>query len=174
LRFNAIHHTMRLVRAPKAGIQHVNHQSKATTTCWVLLFPERASRTDRVRPGRHPTSGARFLYFRGPDGMIFEYPSASMKSRTKPPTGRAVRFEPTSFCMWVQSRRHDPAGQLDKSKLRQERLATIRAFATAARNMADRNRDECSNTPSTSAPIVTICNGIAQKVADHAHVAGLR
>lgn len=24
-------------------------------------------------PGRHPTSGARFLYFRGPDGMIFEY-----------------------------------------------------------------------------------------------------
>ena len=24
-------------------------------------------------PGRHPTSGARFLYFKGPDGTIFEY-----------------------------------------------------------------------------------------------------
>ncbi|WMT72642.1 VOC family protein [Bradyrhizobium sp. Ash2021] len=22
-------------------------------------------------PGRHPTSGARFLYFEGPDGMVF-------------------------------------------------------------------------------------------------------
>ena len=26
-------------------------------------------------PGRHPTSSARFLYFEGPDGMVFEYSS---------------------------------------------------------------------------------------------------
>ena len=26
-------------------------------------------------PGRHPTSSAKFLYFEGPDGMMFEYSS---------------------------------------------------------------------------------------------------
>ena len=52
-------------------------------------------------PGRHPTSGARFLYFKGPDGMIFEY-SVGVDEIEDEATHRPRQFgfEPTSFCMW--------------------------------------------------------------------------
>jgi 2,3-dihydroxy-p-cumate/2,3-dihydroxybenzoate 3,4-dioxygenase len=52
-------------------------------------------------PGRHPTSGARFLYFTGPDGMIFEY-SVGVDEIEDEATHRPRQFgfEPTSFCMW--------------------------------------------------------------------------
>jgi 2,3-dihydroxy-p-cumate/2,3-dihydroxybenzoate 3,4-dioxygenase len=54
-------------------------------------------------PGRHPTSGAVFLYFEGPDGMVFEY---STGVRTIAPEDEASyrprQFPavPSSFCMW--------------------------------------------------------------------------
>lgn len=52
-------------------------------------------------PGRHPTSGARFLYFKGPEGMIFEY-SVGVDEVEDEATHRPRQFgfEPTSFCMW--------------------------------------------------------------------------
>ena len=55
-------------------------------------------------PGRHPTSGASFLYFEGPDGMIYEY-SCGVRTITKADEEAGYRprqfpLEPTSFCMW--------------------------------------------------------------------------
>jgi hypothetical protein len=102
MRVNAIHHTIALVRAPKAGIQHINHQVEnngdvlrphyfLSERCVPIVFG----------PGRHPTSGARFLYFTGPDGMVFEY-SVSVDEIEVEATHRPRQFgfEPTSFCMW--------------------------------------------------------------------------
>ncbi len=77
MRVNAIHHTIALVRAPHAGIQHVNHQVQTSDDVLRSFYFLSERRVPIVfGPGRHPTSGARFLYFTGPDGM------------------------PTSFCMW--------------------------------------------------------------------------
>jgi len=52
-------------------------------------------------PGRHPTSGARFLYFKGPDGMVFEY-SVGVDEIEDEVTHRPRQFgfEPSSLCMW--------------------------------------------------------------------------
>lgn len=51
-------------------------------------------------PGRQPTSAACFLYFKGPDAMIFEY-SVGIDEVEDGATHRPrpFGFEPTSFCM---------------------------------------------------------------------------
>ncbi len=55
----------------------------------------------RFGPGRHPTSGAMFLYFEGPDGMIFEY-SCGVSHITDEANHRPRQFpaKPEGFCMW--------------------------------------------------------------------------
>ncbi|HEX9784426.1 MAG TPA: VOC family protein, partial [Opitutaceae bacterium] len=54
-------------------------------------------------PGRHPTSSAMFLYFEGPDGMVYEY-STGVRLIKKEEEGsyrpRQFPFEPGSFCLW--------------------------------------------------------------------------
>ena len=102
MRVNAIHHTIALVRAPQAGIQHVNHQVRANDDVLRSYYFLSERRVPIVfGPGRHPTSGARFLYFKGPDGMVFEY-SAGVEEIEDEETHRARQFgfEPSSFCMW--------------------------------------------------------------------------
>jgi len=102
MRVNAIHHTIALVRAPKAGIQHINHQVETSDDVLRSYYFLNERRVPIVfGPGRHPTSGARFLYFRGPDGMIFEY-SVGVDEIEDEATHRPRQFgfEPTSFCMW--------------------------------------------------------------------------
>jgi catechol 2,3-dioxygenase-like lactoylglutathione lyase family enzyme len=85
MRVNAIHHTIALVRAPKAGIQHINHQVETSDDVLRSYYFINERRVPIVfGPGRHPTSGARFLYFKGPG----RHPSESTKSRTTPRTGR--------------------------------------------------------------------------------------
>src|SRR5262245_66667536 len=54
-------------------------------------------------PGRHPTSGAVFVYFEGPDGMVYEYSTGVRlikpdEEATYRP--RQFPFAPSSFCMW--------------------------------------------------------------------------
>ena len=55
----------------------------------------------RFGPGRHPTSGATFLYFDGPDGMIYEY-SSGVGIITDEDAYRPRQFPAahTSFCAW--------------------------------------------------------------------------
>ena len=102
MRVNAIHHTIALVRGPQAGIQHVNHQVASSDDVLRSYYVLSEKRVPIVfGPGRHPTSGARFLYFKGPDGMVFEY-SVGVDEIEDEATHRPRQFgfEPTSLCMW--------------------------------------------------------------------------
>ena len=76
LRIDEVHHTIALFPTDRAGIQHINHQV-ATGDDVMRSFNFLSERQVPMvfGPGRHPTSSARFLYFEGPDGMVFEYSS---------------------------------------------------------------------------------------------------
>lgn len=102
LRIDEIHHKIALFPTQRKGVQHVNHQVGSIDDLmrsWYFLQQRRI----RVRfgPGRHPTSGAMFLYFEGPDGMIFEYSTGVShivdESAHRPRQFRAI---PEGFCMW--------------------------------------------------------------------------
>lgn len=102
MRINAIHHTLALVKSQHAGIQHINHQVETIDDVLKSFYHLGNLSVPIVfGPGRHPTSGARFLYFKGPDGMVFEY-SCGVGEIEDEATHRPRQFglEPTSFCMW--------------------------------------------------------------------------
>jgi 2,3-dihydroxy-p-cumate/2,3-dihydroxybenzoate 3,4-dioxygenase len=104
LRIDEVHHKIALFPSARAGVQHINHQVQGIDDImrsWYLL------REQGVRivfgPGRHPTSGAMFLYFEGPDGMVYEYSSGvRLISREEEANYRPRQFSftPESFCMW--------------------------------------------------------------------------
>jgi 2,3-dihydroxy-p-cumate/2,3-dihydroxybenzoate 3,4-dioxygenase len=104
LRIDPVHHRVALFPTTRAGIQHVNHQVAGIDDVMRACYQLR-SRGVRIvfGPGRHPTSGAVFLYFEGPDGMVYEY---STGVRTIAPEDEANHrprqfpFAPESFCMW--------------------------------------------------------------------------
>lgn len=102
LRIDEIHHKIALFPAAHAGIQHINHQV-ASGDDVQRSFHFMRERGVRVvfGPGRHPTSSARFLYFEGPDGMIYEY-SSGVRSIADELLYRERQFEfaPAGFCEW--------------------------------------------------------------------------
>lgn len=102
MRVNAIHHTVALAPAAGPGIQHINHQVQSNDDVLRSYYHLSEQRVPIVfGPGRHPTSGARFLYFKGPDGMVFEY-SVGVDEIEDEATHRPRQFgfEPSSLCMW--------------------------------------------------------------------------
>ena len=104
LRIDPVHHRVALFPTTRAGIQHVNHQVAGiddVMRAWYRL------REQGVRivfgPGRHPTSGAVFLYYEGPDGMVFEYSTGVRLIAPEDEAGYRPRQFPAiaqSFCMW--------------------------------------------------------------------------
>jgi len=102
MRINAIHHTLALVKANRSGIQHINHQVETVDDVMKAWYFLRENNIEVVfGPGRHPTSGARFVYFKGPDGVIFEYScgvNAIEDEANHQP--RRFSFETSSMCMW--------------------------------------------------------------------------
>lgn len=102
LRIDDIHHRIALFPTNRAGIQHINHQVESVDDImrsWYFLQEQGVKIV--FGPGRHPTSGARFLYFEGPEGMIYEYScgvSAIDDEATHHP--RQFPLEPSGFCMW--------------------------------------------------------------------------
>jgi len=54
----------------------------------------------RFGPGRHPTSGAMFLYFEGPDEMIYEYSSGVRMITDESYMPRKFPARTSSFCAW--------------------------------------------------------------------------
>jgi 2,3-dihydroxy-p-cumate/2,3-dihydroxybenzoate 3,4-dioxygenase len=101
LRIDEVHHKIALFPSSFAGVQHINHQVQSIDDImrsWYFL-KERGIKVV-FGPGKHPTSGAMFLYFEGPDGMVYEY-SSGVRSITDPnEQARQFPFDPTSFCMW--------------------------------------------------------------------------
>lgn len=101
LRIDEVHHKIALFPSDFAGVQHINHQVASIDDImqsWYFLR-ERGVRVV-FGPGRHPTSGAMFLYFEGPEGMVYEY-SCGVAHITDPAhRPRQFPFEPSSFCMW--------------------------------------------------------------------------
>ena len=104
LRIDPVHHKIALFPSPRAGVQHVNHQVESQDDVMRAWYRLQAAGVRIVfGPGRHPTSGASFVYFEGPDGMIFEYSTgvrhitAAEELHYQP---RQFPLTPSSFCMW--------------------------------------------------------------------------
>jgi len=104
LRIDEVHHRIALFPSAAPGVQHINHQVESVDDIMrsYYFLRERGVRIV-FGPGRHPTSGAIFLYFEGPDGMVYEYSSGvrlipqEQEATYRP---RQFPFEPASFCMW--------------------------------------------------------------------------
>lgn len=104
LRIDEVHHKIALFPTTRAGVQHINHQVADVDDimrAWYQL--QKLNVPIAFGPGRHPTSGAKFLYFRGPDDMIFEYSTGvrlitAEDERTYQP--RQFPRANESFCMW--------------------------------------------------------------------------
>lgn len=101
LRIDEVHHKIALFPSTYAGVQHINHQVHSVDDImrsWYFLQKQGVRIV--FGPGRHPTSGAMFLYFEGPDGVVYEY-SSGVRSITDPDyQPRQFPFGPESFCMW--------------------------------------------------------------------------
>ena len=101
LRIDEIHHKIALFPSTGAGVQHINHQVASVDDIMkAWYFMQREGIRIVFGPGRHPTSGAMFLYFEGPDGMTYEF-SSGVRSITDPTHHpRQFPFQPDSLCMW--------------------------------------------------------------------------
>lgn len=102
LRINEVHHTIAVFPSEKPGVQHINHQVESIDDV-MRAFYFLNDRQVRIvfGPGRHWTSTAIFLYFEGPDGMVYEY-STGVKMITDEENYRPRGFPGTydGFCMW--------------------------------------------------------------------------
>jgi 2,3-dihydroxy-p-cumate/2,3-dihydroxybenzoate 3,4-dioxygenase len=102
LRIDEIHHTIALFPTNRAGIQHINHQVQSGDDVMRSFnFLSERQVPMVFGPGRHPTSSARFLYFEGPDGMVFEYSSGVREIADELLyRERQFPFDPKGFCEW--------------------------------------------------------------------------
>lgn len=101
LSFDEVHHRIALFPADRPGIQHVNFQVESIddimrsfhflTSCQVRIV---------FGPGRHATSGAVFLYFDGPDGMVYEYSHGVRMIDDPDYRPRQFPFTAEAFCVW--------------------------------------------------------------------------
>lgn len=104
LRIDEVHHKIALFPSKTAGVQHVNFQVESDDDIMRSWYHLKRQNVRIVfGPGRHPTSGARFLYFDGPDGMIYEYSTgvrliSAEEEKTYQP--RQFPVAPASYCMW--------------------------------------------------------------------------
>lgn len=102
LRIDEVHHKIALFPAGRHGVQHINHQvASVDDVMRSYYFLRDQGVRIRFGPGRHPTSGAIFLYFEGPDGMTYEYSTGvrliNDESAYHP---RHFPSRPSSFCAW--------------------------------------------------------------------------
>lgn len=103
LRVNERHHQMALFAARRRGVQHVNFQvAEMDDLMRSWYFLQECGVRIVFGPGRHPTSGGSFLYFEGPDGMVYEYSNSDRRIIEDDASYRPRQFplHPSSFCMW--------------------------------------------------------------------------
>lgn len=104
LRIDEIHHKIALFPTTRSGIQHVNHQVAGIDDIMRAWYELQSQGVKIVfGPGRHPTSGAIFLYYEGPDGLVFEYSTGVRSITAEQEADYQPRQFPAikeSFCMW--------------------------------------------------------------------------
>lgn len=104
LRIDPVHHRVALFPTTHAGVQHINHQVASIDDVMRAYYQLRERGVRIVfGPGRHPTSGAVFLYFEGPDGMVFEYSTGVRLIAPEDEAAYQPRQFPRenrSFCLW--------------------------------------------------------------------------
>ena len=74
MRVDSAHHKLAVFRGEQAGLCHINFQVDSLDDLfrnWHFLVENEVEII--MGPGRHPTSGAVFLYFRGPENLTYEY-----------------------------------------------------------------------------------------------------
>jgi 2,3-dihydroxy-p-cumate/2,3-dihydroxybenzoate 3,4-dioxygenase len=104
LRIDTAHHSIALFPGSRTGVQHINHQVEDiddVMRSWYFLKEKGVKIL--LGPGRHPLSTAVMLYFRGPDGMVYEY-SCGVKhilpSEEATYRPRQFAFDQYAICMW--------------------------------------------------------------------------
>lgn len=101
LSFDAVHHRIALFPADRPGIQHVNFQVDSIDDVMRSYYFMTSQQVRIVfGPGRHATSGAMFLYFEGPDGMVYEYSHGVRLIDDPDYRPRQFPFTPEAFCVW--------------------------------------------------------------------------
>lgn len=104
MRIDQVHHKLAVFQGPEPGLCHMNFQVATMDDVfrnWHFLVDHGV--TIEQGPGRHPQSGAIFLYFLGPEGFTYEYSfggrliedEAAWVPRTFDPT------EPGSIDIWM-------------------------------------------------------------------------
>jgi len=98
--FDSIHHRFALFPSDHPGVQHINFQVASLDDVMRSYY----FLTDRqvkivFGPGRHYASTACFLYFEGPNGMVYEY-SWGLMSIDHTWRPRQIPFEDGGFCVW--------------------------------------------------------------------------
>jgi 2,3-dihydroxy-p-cumate/2,3-dihydroxybenzoate 3,4-dioxygenase len=98
--FDQLHHRIALFPTDHAGIQHINFQTESLDDIMrsYYFFRDRQIHIS-FGPGRHATSGAMFLYYEGPDGMVYEY-SSGVRMVDEAWRPRQLPFTAESFCVW--------------------------------------------------------------------------
>lgn len=105
LRIDGVHHKIALFPSTYSGVQHINHQVESIDDIMRAYYMLKEKGVKIVfGPGRHPTSGAMFLYFEGPEGMVYEYSTGVRvftEEEDRKVQPRQFPFDnPSSFCMW--------------------------------------------------------------------------
>ena len=104
MRIDPVHHKLAVFRGDEPGLCHMNFQVETIDDVfrnWHYLVEHDVE--IEMGPGRHPQSGAIFLYFLGPEGFTYEYSfgvrriedDAAWVPRTFDPA------EPGSIDMWL-------------------------------------------------------------------------
>lgn len=102
LTFDDVHHRIALFPTDHPGVQHINFQVHSIDDVMrSKYFLEERQVKIVFGPGRHPVSLAQFLYFEGPEQIVYEY-SAGVPSLNDLPGFRARQFpwDQWSLCMW--------------------------------------------------------------------------
>ncbi|EIF41729.1 oxidoreductase [gamma proteobacterium BDW918] len=102
LRFNEVHHTLALTPREESGIHHINFQVESIDDVMRSYYFLRERGTKIIfGPGRHPTSSAVFLYFQGPDNLVYEY-SCGVRSILDEEGHRPRQFSRSNWgaCLW--------------------------------------------------------------------------
>ncbi|MEU3980615.1 VOC family protein [Streptomyces sp. NPDC026672] len=95
MRFDPVHHKLAVFQGDEPGLCHMNFQVESiddVMRSWHFLVENGVE--IEMGPGRHPQSTAIFLYFKGPEGLTYEY-SYGVRRITDEQAWRPRYFDPS-------------------------------------------------------------------------------